>query len=252
MLKKRIIPCLDIKNGRTVKGINFFGLRDAGDPLELAKKYEADGADELVFLDISATEERRATLIPLVEKMAHYLSIPFTVGGGIQTTDDVSRLLKAGADKVSINTAAVKRPALIKEIADAFGSQCTVLAVDSKQEENGDTVYVKGGKERTALETLSWIQKAIELGAGEILLTSMDKDGTKSGFDIRLLQKIAAQVSVPIIASGGAGSIDHFTEVFTETKATGGLAASIFHFGEIPIPILKKELHNQQIAIRCI
>lgn len=252
MLKKRIIPCLDIKNGRTVKGINFFGLRDAGDPLELAKKYEDEGADELVFLDISATEERRATLIPLVEKMAHYLSIPFTVGGGIQTTEDVSRLLKAGADKVSINTAAVKRPQLIKEIADAFGSQCTVLAVDSKHENEGDTVYIKGGKERTVLETLSWIEIAIELGAGEILLTSMDKDGTKSGFDIRLLQKIANNVSVPIIASGGAGSINHFAEVFTDTKATGGLAASIFHFGEIPIPILKKELQKQQIAIRCI
>jgi len=251
MLKKRIIPCLDIKNGRTVKGINFEGLRDAGDPVALAQRYEAEGADELVFLDISATQERRATLLPLVTELANHLSIPFTVGGGVQSVADVSAILKAGADKISINSAAVKNPMLIKELALEFGSQCVVVAIDSKNVDGVHTVFVHGGKTLTPLKTINWTKQVVELGAGEILLTSMDKDGTKSGFDIKLLQLLSNEVEVPIIASGGAGSIAHFEAVFSQTPATGGLAASIFHFGEIAIPTLKKQLQKHNIAVRC-
>ncbi len=250
MLKKRIIPCLDIKNGRTVKGINFKELRDAGDPVELAKRYEAEGADELVFLDISATQERRATLIPLVEELASLLSIPFTVGGGITSVQDVSVLLKAGADKVSINSAAVKNPELLKELSEAFGSQCIVLAIDSKEIKGNDIVFIHGGKKPTPLNTINWAKQGVALGAGELLVTSMDYDGTKNGFDVRLLSEITQAVQVPIIASGGAGTKAHFSEVFQKTKATGALAASIFHFGEISIPDLKKEVINNEIPIR--
>ncbi|MAO07670.1 MAG: imidazole glycerol phosphate synthase subunit HisF [Alteromonas sp.] len=252
MLKKRIIPCLDIKNGRTVKGINFKGLRDAGDPIALAQKYEEEGADELVFLDISATEERRATLLPLVQEIAHHLSIPFTVGGGIQSVRDVSNLLQAGADKVSLNSAAVNNPKLIQELSMAFGRQCIVLAIDSKEIFGKDTVFIHGGKKPTELETLDWARRGIDLGAGELLLTSMDFDGTKKGFDLRLLQKISKALPVPIIASGGAGNTTHFSEVFTKTNVTGALAASIFHFGEIAIPALKQELQQQKIPVRWI
>ncbi len=250
MLKRRIIPCLDIKNGRTVKGINFEGLRDAGDPVELALRYIQEGADELVFLDISATEEKRATLISLVERIAKHVTIPFTVGGGINSVAAVSDILKAGADKIAINSSAVKNPLLIKELAETYGSQCVVIAIDSKNLNGIDTVFISGGKIETPLETLAWAQKAVELGVGEILLTSMDRDGTKIGFDIPLLQKICSMVSVPVIASGGAGTIDHFTEIFQQTKATGGLAASIFHFGEIAIPDLKETLKTKNIPIR--
>ena len=252
MLKKRIIPCLDIKNGRTVKGINFKGLRDAGDPIALAQKYEEEGADELVFLDISATEERRATLLPLVQEIAHHLSIPFTVGGGIQSVRDVSNLLQAGADKVSLNSAAVNNPKLIQELSMAFGRQCIVLAIDSKEIFGKDTVFIHGGKKPTELETLDWARRGIDLGAGELLLTSMDFDGTKKGFDLRLLQKISKALPVPVIASGGAGNTTHFSEVFTKTNVTGALAASIFHFGEIAIPILKQELQQHKISVRWI
>ncbi len=243
---------MDIKNGRTVKGINFKGLRDAGDPIALAQKYEEEGADELVFLDISATEERRATLLPLVQEIAHHLSIPFTVGGGIQSVRDVSNLLQAGADKVSLNSAAVNNPKLIQELSMAFGRQCIVLAIDSKEIFGKDTVFIHGGKKPTELETLDWARRGIDLGAGELLLTSMDFDGTKKGFDLRLLQKISKALPVPIIASGGAGNTTHFSEVFTKTNVTGALAASIFHFGEIAIPALKQELQQQKIPVRWI
>jgi len=250
MLKKRIIPCLDIKNGRTVKGINFKGLRDAGDPIALAQKYEEEGADELVFLDISATEERRATLLPLVQEIAHHLSIPFTVGGGIQSVRDVSNLLQAGADKVSLNSAAVNNPKLIQELSMAFGRQCIVLAIDSKEIFGKDTVFIHGGKKPTELETLDWARRGIDLGAGELLLTSMDFDGTKKGFDLRLLQKISKALPVPIIASGGAGNTTHFSEVFTKTNVTGALAASIFHFGEYTIGEAKQSMHDRGIEVR--
>jgi cyclase len=250
MLKKRIIPCLDIKDGRTVKGINFVGLRDAGNPVELAKKYSEQGADELVFLDISATDEKRKTLIQLVEELSKEINIPFTVGGGISTLNDVDLLLKAGADKVSLNSSVVKNPQLIADISKRFGNQCVVVAVDSKQTENGDFVFVNGGKIKTRLQTLEWIKQAEELGAGEILLTSMDFDGTKQGFDIRLLKQVSEICNLPLIASGGAGKIEDFNEVFTQTNATGALAASIFHFGEVEIPGLKLNLKNNKISIR--
>ena len=250
MLKKRIIPCLDIKDGRTVKGINFVGLKDAGNPIELAKKYVQEGADELVFLDITATHENRKTLLDLVEKIAEEINIPFTVGGGISEISDVENLLKAGADKISINSSAVKNPNIIKTFADKFGSQCVVVAIDSKQFDNEDYVFVNGGRFKTELNTHDWAQKVEELGAGEILLTSMDFDGTKQGFDLRLLTEISHLVNIPIIASGGAGKIEDFTKVFTQTKATGALAASIFHFEEIKITELKQILKQQNIAIR--
>ncbi len=250
MLKKRIIPCLDIKDGTTVKGINFEGLRNAGDPIELAKKYEIDGADELVFLDITATIEERKTFVELVRNIGKELSIPFTVGGGISTAEDVRKLLDAGADKISINSSAVKNPTLISDLAKEFGSQCVVVAIDTKFVNGDDWVHVKGGREITTLKTLEWAQKAEELGAGEILLTSMDGDGTKSGFDLRITQLISENINIPVIASGGAGTVKDFEDVFTLTSATGGLAASIFHFGEINISDLKKELKTKKIAIR--
>lgn len=250
MLKKRIIPCLDIKDGKTVKGIQFEDLRIAGDPVELAKKYVKDGADELVFLDITATLENRKTLIELVEKLSLEINIPFTIGGGISSVQDVETLLKAGADKVSINSAAVRRPELVREIAQQFGNQCVVVAIDTKNVNGEDYVFINGGKIQTELKTLDWIKTVTDLGAGEILLTSMDFDGTKNGFDIRMLQNVAAVCQLPIIASGGAGKMEDFTEVFTKTKVTGALAASIFHFNELKITDLKENLKQNKIAIR--
>lgn len=251
MLKKRIIPCLDIRNGRTVKGVNFVDIIDAGDPVELAKRYVDEGADELVFLDITATVENRKTLISLVEKIAKEINIPFTVGGGISSINHVSDLIKAGADKVSINSAAVKNPVLITEIASQFGSQCVVVAVDTKLEDDNWRVYVHGGRTPTPLSTIDWVKKVEELGAGEILLTSMNNDGTKAGFAIDITAEVSKTVNIPVIASGGAGTSAHFKEVFENTEASAGLAASIFHFGEIPIPQLKQYLTNQNIAVRC-
>jgi cyclase len=250
MLKKRIIPCLDIKDGRTVKGINFVGLKDAGDPIALAKQYVLEGADELVFLDITASIEKRKTLRELVTEIAAEINIPFTVGGGISTMEDVSVLIKAGADKVSVNSAAVYRPELIAEIAREFGSQCLVLAIDSKW--NGELweVFTQGGRKKTGINTLDWALKAEALGAGEILLTSMNQDGTKTGFALDLYQTMSEALNIPIIASGGAGSMEHFAELFSQTKVTAGLAASIFHYGEIPIPELKTYLKTQKLAIR--
>ena len=250
MLKKRIIPCLDIKDGKTVKGIQFEDLRIAGDPVELAKKYVKDGADELVFLDITATLENRKTLIELVEKLSLEINIPFTIGGGISSVQDVKALLKAGADKVSINSAAVRRPELVQEIAQQFGNQCVVVAIDTKQIDGDDYVFINGGKIQTELKTLDWVKTVADLGAGEILLTSMDFDGTKNGFDIRMLQNVSEVCQLPIIASGGAGKMEDFTEVFNETKVTGALAASIFHFNEIKITDLKENLKQNKIAIR--
>ncbi|MCS3869812.1 cyclase [Chryseobacterium ginsenosidimutans] len=250
MLKKRIIPCLDIKDGTTVKGINFEGLRNAGNPIELAKKYENEGADELVFLDITATIEGRKTFVELVKDIAKELSIPFTVGGGISTVEDVRKLLEVGADKISINSSAVKNPQLISDLAKEFGSQCIVVAIDTKFIDGLDWVHIKGGREKTDLKTLDWAKKAEQSGAGEILLTSMDGDGTKNGFDIRITKLIAENVNIPVIASGGAGNREDFENVFNETKATGALAASIFHFGEINIDDLKQNLKQKKIAIR--
>ncbi|MBK1896487.1 imidazole glycerol phosphate synthase subunit HisF [Chryseobacterium paridis] len=250
MLKKRIIPCLDIKDGTTVKGINFEGLRNAGDPIALAKKYEMDGADELVFLDITATIEKRKTFVDLVRDIAKELSIPFTVGGGISSIDDVRKLLEAGADKISINSSAVKNPQLINELSGEFGSQCVVVAIDTKLINGTDWVHVKGGREITDFKTIEWAKKAESLGAGEILLTSMDGDGTKNGFDLRITKFVSEAINIPVIASGGAGVIQDFEKVFKETKATGALAASIFHFGEVSIKGLKNELLTQKIQIR--
>ena len=250
MLKKRIIPCLDIKDGKTVKGIQFEDLRIAGDPVELAKKYVKDGADDLVFLDITATLENRKTLIELVEKLSLEINIPFTIGGGISSVQDVEALLKAGADKVSINSAAVRRPELVREIAKQFGNQCVVVAVDTKNVNGEDHVFINGGKIQTEQKTLDWVKTVADLGAGEILLTSMDLDGTKNGFDIRMLQNISKVCQLPIIASGGAGKMEDFTEVFTKTKVTGALAASIFHFNEINISDLKENLKKNKISIR--
>lgn len=250
MLKKRIIPCLDIKDGRTVKGINFVAIQDAGDPIELAKKYVEQGADELVFLDITATVENRKTLIDLVKQIAVEINIPFTVGGGISSVEDVSNLIKAGADKVSINSSAVKRPELIKEIAQEFGSQCVVVAIDTKFENEEWKVFVHGGRTPTSINTIAWAKQVENLGAGEILLTSMNNDGTKNGFAIDITKQVSKTINIPVIASGGAGKPSHFKKMFLQTKATGGLAASIFHYGEIPIPDLKNYLNKQQIAIR--
>lgn len=250
MLKKRIIPCLDIKDGNTVKGINFEDLKNAGDPLELAKKYELEGADELVFLDITATIENRKTFVELVRKIAQELSIPFTVGGGIASVEDVRKLLEAGADKISINSSAVKNPKLISELASEFGSQCIVVAIDTKKVGLTNLVHIKGGREATELETLEWARRAEALGAGEILLTSMDGDGTKSGFDLNITKLVSEKVTIPVIASGGAGTVGDFVKVFNETKATGALAASVFHFNEIAIQNLKQELKTQKIEVR--
>lgn len=250
MLKKRIIPCLDIKDGRTVKGINFVGIRDAGDPIELAKRYVDEGADELVFLDITATVEKRKTLIELVKKIAKEINIPFTVGGGINSVEDVNQLIQAGADKISINSSAIKQPELIKTTAQQFGSQCVVIAIDTKFINDEWMVYVNGGRTATSLKTIEWAKQVESLGAGEILLTSMNNDGTKTGFAIDITKQVSLAVNIPVIASGGAGTKSHFKEVFEKTKATGALAASIFHFGEIPIPQLKTYLKTEQIAIR--
>lgn len=250
MLKKRIIPCLDIKDGATVKGVNFEDLRNAGDPVELAKKYEREGADELVFLDITATIENRKTFVELVKEIAKELSIPFTVGGGISSVEDVRKLLEAGADKISINSSAVKNPSLISDLAKEFGSQCIVVAIDTRQVGDKDLVHIKGGREATELSTLEWAKQAESLGAGEILLTSMDGDGTKNGFDLRITKLVSDSITIPVIASGGAGAVDHFVKVFNETKATGGLAASIFHFNEIGIQDLKQQLKTQKIEVR--
>ena len=250
MLKKRIIPCLDIQNGRTVKGVNFLDIVDAGDPIELAKIYVDEGADELVFLDITATIEKRKTLFQLVEKISREINIPFTVGGGINSLEDVSHLIKAGADKVSVNSSAVKRPALIQEIAQEFGSQCLVVAIDTKFVENVWKVFVHGGRTETEWKTLDWAKEIERLGGGEILLTSMNNDGTKNGFALDITQAVASHVNIPVIASGGAGEEVHFKEVFEQTEATGGLAASIFHYREIPIPQLKTYLRNENIPVR--
>ena len=250
MLTKRIIPCLDIKDGRTVKGVNFVNLRDAGDPVELAAQYAQENADELVFLDISATEQKRKTLAELVLKVAAAIDIPFTVGGGIASIEDVDILLKNGADKVSINSAAVKRPELINELATQFGSQCVVVAIDAKQVDGEWLVHLVGGKVPTEIKLFDWAKEVEQRGAGEILFTSMDHDGTKAGFADEALARLSEEVNIPIIASGGAGKVEHFIDTFTNGKADAALAASIFHFGEISVPDLKHELKAQQIAVR--
>jgi cyclase len=250
MLTKRIIPCLDIKNGRTVKGINFLDLKDAGDPVELAKKYAETGADELVFLDISATEERRKTLVELVRNVAKTINIPFTVGGGVSSVEDVSILLKNGADKVSINSSAVKNPNLINELAQEFGSQCVVVAIDAKKINDDWIVHLVGGKIPTELNLFDWAIEVEKRGAGEILFTSMNNDGTKNGFANEALTKLSTLVNIPIIASGGAGTMQHFADTFLVGKADAALAASVFHFQEIEIQTLKIFLKEQNIEIR--
>jgi len=251
VLTKRIIPCLDIKDGRTVKGTNFVNLRDAGDPVELGALYAGQGADELVFLDITATNERRKTLSELVNRIAHHINIPFTVGGGISSVEDVNILLQNGADKISVNTAAFKRPSLINELAKEFGSQCVVLAIDVRQETDGEYyVYLNGGRIKTETSCFEWAKQGVGLGAGEILLTSMNHDGTKQGFAIDITRKLASSLPVPVIASGGGGTMQHFVEVFEKAKADAALAASIFHFREISIPELKGYLQKKGIAMR--
>lgn len=250
MLTKRIIPCLDIKDGRTVKGVNFENIKDAGDPIELAIEYSKQGADELVFLDITATNEKRKTLSELVNRIAKNINIPFTVGGGIGSVDDVYEILNSGADKVSVNTAAFKNPVLINDLAMRYGSQCVVVAIDTSYE-NGDWyVYLNGGKVKTDKKAIDWAKEVVSLGAGEILLTSMNNDGTKNGFANEITKLISESVNVPIIASGGAGTMEHFRDVFEKGKADGALAASVFHYKEIEIAILKKYLHEQKINIR--
>ena len=250
-LAKRIIPCLDIKDGRTVKGINFENLRDAGDPVELGAIYAQQGADELVFLDITATLEKRKTLAELVKRIAQHLNIPFTVGGGIKTVEDVLVLLNSGADKISINTAAYKNPQIIADIARAAGSQCVVLAIDTRKEEDGEWyVYLNGGRTKTETKCFDWAKQAVDLGAGEILLTSMNHDGTKAGFALDITQLLADNLSVPVIASGGGGNEQHFVDVFEKAHADAALAASIFHFKEIEIPHLKQYLKERNILVR--
>ncbi|WP_276505001.1 imidazole glycerol phosphate synthase subunit HisF [Terrimonas pollutisoli] len=251
MLTKRIIPCLDIKDGRTVKGTNFVDLRDAGDPVELGALYAKQGADELVFLDITATVEKRKTLIDLVNRVAHNVNIPFTVGGGISSVEDVNSLLQNGADKISVNTAAFKRPALINELSKEFGSQCVVLAIDTKKEEDGEWyVYLNGGRLKTDTKCFDWARQGVEAGAGEILLTSMNHDGTKAGFALDITRQLATSLPVPVIASGGGGSMSHFVDVFKEAKADAALAASIFHFKEVDIRDLKNYLGERNIPVR--
>ena len=250
MLTKRIIPCLDIKDGRTVKGVNFVNLRDAGDPVALAAQYAQEQADELVFLDISATEQKRKTLANLVLRVAAAIDIPFTVGGGISAIEDVAILLKNGADKVSVNSAAVKNPKLIDVLAEQFGSQCIVVAIDAKQIEGQWKVHLVGGKESTDRDLFEWAKEVEQRGAGELLFTSMDHDGTKQGFANEALARLSVETNLPVIASGGAGNISHFSEAFTIGKADAALAASVFHFGEIAIPELKNKLKHQQIAVR--
>jgi cyclase len=250
MLAKRIIPCLDIKDGRTVKGVNFVDLKDAGDPVELGKKYCDEGADELVFLDITATHEKRKTLAALAKNIAQHLNIPFTIGGGISSVNDASYLLEAGADKISVNSAAVKNPDLINQLADTFGNQFVVVAIDAKQINGEWFVYLNGGRLATDIPLFQWAKEAENRGAGEILFTSMDHDGTKNGFACQALAEMSDLVGIPIIASGGAGNIDHFSEVFTVGKADAGLAASIFHFNEVNIPELKQVLKSSGISVR--
>ncbi|MFD2938210.1 imidazole glycerol phosphate synthase subunit HisF [Spirosoma flavum] len=250
MLTKRIIPCLDIKDGRTVKGTNFINLRDAGDPVVLAAIYAEQGADELVFLDITATVDERKTLIELVRNVAHTINIPFTVGGGISSVADVSALLNAGADKISINSSAVRNPDLINELALEFGSQCVVVAIDTRYVNGEHIVHTHGGRKPTELRTIAWAKEVENRGAGEILLTSMDTDGTKAGFALELTAQISGAANIPVIASGGAGTMDHFVDVFTTGKADAGLAASIFHFKEIGIPDLKGYLRSKGIEMR--
>ncbi len=250
MLSKRIIPCLDIKDGRTVKGVNFVGLRDAGDPVDLAEIYSKEGADELVFLDITATHEKRKTLLDLVTRVAARINIPFTVGGGIAEIKDAYALLKAGTDKISVNSAAVKNPGLINELHNNFGAQFVVVAIDAKHTEQGWKVYLRGGRDRTEINLFDWAKEVEQRGAGEILFTSMDHDGTKAGFANKELDELSNALSIPIIASGGAGTMEHFKEVFTDGNADAALAASIFHFKEIPIPELKKYLKANNIPIR--
>lgn len=250
MLKKRIIACLDIQDGRTVKGVNFEGIRDAGDPIELAKRYVDEGADELVFLDITATNDKRKTICSLVEQISREITIPFTVGGGITTLEDAQAVIEAGADKISINSAALRRPELIQEISNCFGKQCVVVAVDIKKIDDEWIVFSNGGWVSTGRRAIDWCIEIVTLGGGEILLTSMNNDGTKAGFALDISQSISQLVTIPVIASGGAGSIQHFKELFTQTDASAGLAASIFHYQEIAIPDLKNELKKSQIPIR--
>ena len=250
MLAKRIIPCLDVDKGRVVKGVKFQNLRDAGDPVEVAKSYEEQSADELVFLDITASAEERKIMIEVVQRVAETVFIPFTVGGGVSSLEDIRTLLSAGADKVSINTAAVKNPQLIYESAKRFGSQCIVVAIDAKRSERGWEVYIHGGRTPTGLDAVEWAKRVESLGAGEILLTSMDADGTKKGYDIELNRAVASAVSIPVIASGGAGTMEHFYEVFTQTNVDAALAASLFHFKEVSIPELKAYLKNKGVHVR--
>ncbi len=250
MLSKRIIPCLDVKSGRVVKGTNFVGLRDAGDPVELAKKYDDERADELVFLDITASHEGRGTMVEVAKNCASQVFIPFTVGGGIRTVEDMRVMLSAGADKISVNSAAVKNPEIISEGANKFGSQCIVLAVDAKRKDIGWEIYINGGRTPTGLDCIEWIRKAVELGAGEILLTSMDADGTKAGFDIELTRAVSESVNVPVIASGGAGELEHFYNVLTAGKADAVLAASVFHYGKYTIRQVKEYLKNRGVEVR--
>ncbi len=251
MLAKRIIPCLDVRDGRVVKGVNFVNIRDAGDPVELATYYSDQGADEIVFLDITATSDARDTVADVVERTAARVFVPLTVGGGIRTLEDFQRLLRAGADKISVNSAAVRDPSLISAAAERFGSQCVVLAIDARKRENGSyEVVVAGGRIPTGLDAIEWAKKGEALGAGEILLTSMDADGTKAGYDLEMTRAIVDAVSIPVIASGGCGSLEHFAEVFRETGCDAALAASLFHFGELTIPQVKESLREQNIPVR--
>lgn len=250
MLTKRIIPCLDVKDGRVVKGVNFVNLRDAGDPVEIAAAYDKQKADEIVFLDITASHEKRSIIIDVVKRTAEKVFMPLTVGGGINSVKDIRELLNAGADKVSMNTSAVKNPQLIKEAANIFGSQCIVVAIDAKQTKIGWEVYTHGGRMATEKDALLWAKEVEELGAGEILLTSMDFDGTKNGYDLQLTQNICKQVNIPVIASGGAGSLEDFYTVFKETKADAALAASVFHYGELSVTQVKDYLKSKHIEVR--
>ena len=251
MLAKRIIPCLDVRDGRVVKGVNFVNIRDAGDPVELAKYYSDQGADEIVFLDITATSDARDTVADVVERTASQVFVPLTVGGGIRTLEDFRRLLRAGADKISVNSAAVARPELISEAAERFGSQCVVLAVDARSRGDGTwEVVVAGGRKPTGLDLLDWVKRGEALGAGEILLTSMDADGTKAGFDLSMTKAVTEAVGIPVIASGGCGSLSHFAEVFEETGCDAALAASLFHFGELTVPQVKDYLRARNIPVR--
>jgi cyclase len=252
MLTKRIIPCLDVDNGRVVKGVNFVDIKDAGDPVELAEVYDQQGADELVFLDITASSDKRETMVKLVEKTAEKVFIPFTIGGGIRTTEDIRKLLNAGADKVSINSAAVKNPDLIARGAKKFGSQCMVIAIDAKRVDNSWEVYIHGGRKATGIDAVEWAKKIEKLGAGEILLTSMDADGTKDGYDLELTSTISEQVNIPVIASGGAGDLNDIEEVYKKGKADAALAASIFHFNKYTISDVKKYLDQKGVNVRCL